>query len=309
MLKMRYVKLLIRSSCLQSNAEKAKEARSWNWTWEIYISCLCSFNLVELSYNKQIIWFQSVDSILLVFFDERLVTVNNKIPSLMVLPNLETFGKIRRTRWSSTYLLQLSLLLLISKSLASSYGQTAINSGLCVDLSNVLDNFHPIDWENTKQEIVSYLPFEAEVLVCADGGDWGIYLKICLNHSSQPLSKISYSSLSQTVYSIQIQHFVREDIIVWRPRVLQVRNNFISQKLDFVKWTSKTFYTADPLMKRRFNISKFLNNIITSFLMLNDLKYGYTLDRRTLIWVCKANFIVISGNENYVAVFLEDLDK
>ena len=64
----------------------------------------------------------------------------------------------------------------------SRYGQTGLLSGLRIEMKIGIDYFHLTDWCSHKQRRVSYSPYGAEILACADADDRGFYIKSCLQY-------------------------------------------------------------------------------------------------------------------------------
>lgn len=62
----------------------------------------------------------------------------------------------------------------------SGYGQTGFLTGLRIKQKSEIDLYHAIDWASGKQKRVSYSPYGAKVLACAETDDRGYYLKVGL---------------------------------------------------------------------------------------------------------------------------------
>ena len=157
----------------------------------------------------------------------------------------------------------------------SGYGQTGLLTGLRIIRSEGADIFHTIDWCTNKQRRVSYSPYGAEVLACADADDRGYYLKsglLSLFSSLKTRSELCTDSrcLYDTITTLHEAKYYR-----LRPTVERIRNCFDSQELDFMRWIPGDANPADELTKRNRITFKLLNRLISSGIICMQIESGY----------------------------------
>lgn len=164
---------------------------------------------------------------------------------------------------------------------SSGYGQSGIITGLRIEMEHGLDLYHAIDWCSNKQRRVSYSPYGAEVLACADADDRGFYLKSALNSifTRKPTRNELFSD-SRCLYDTTTTLHEGKDYRL-RPTVQRIRNSFDSQELNYMRWIAGTSNPADALTKRNPNTSSLLNELVSKGIMCIDLKSGFARDSRT----------------------------
>ena len=141
--------------------------------------------------------------------------------------------------------------------------------------------YHLLDWCSNKQKRVSYSPYGAEILACADADDRGFYLKYGIR-CIFPKTEIGNELLtdSKCLYdTITTLHEGRDYRL--RPTVQKMRNSFDSKELDFMRWIPGTDNPADALTKRNLSTYTVLNNIASTGMMCIDLNSGYCVDSTT----------------------------
>lgn len=112
---------------------------------------------------------------------DQLVTDNDMLAGLMNLKPWVTFKAPPRLDSIDDVIVCTFTDASFNQSTSSGYGQTGTLTGLRIQLRNGVGLFHPIYWVSNKQRRVSYSPYGAEILACADGEDRGFYFKSGLN--------------------------------------------------------------------------------------------------------------------------------
>ena len=158
------------------------------------------------------------------------------------------------------------------------YGQTGLVTGLRIKLKDGMDFYHALDWTSSKQKRVSYSPYGAEVLACADADDRGYYLKTGLA-SLFPNTKIrsELSIDSRCLYdTITTLHEGRDYRL--RPTVQRIRNSFDSHELNHMRWIPGDMNPSDALTKRNPHSWQLLNEILSSGILCINVESGYAVD-------------------------------
>jgi len=189
-------------------------------------------------------------------FVEQLVMANGMLKELRALKPWITYRKAPESDLIKEVYVSTFSDASFNQCSASGYGQSGILTGLRIELQNGPDLFHPIDWCSNKQRRVSYSPYGAEVLACADADDRGHYMKTCL-----------------------MLHEGKDFRL--RPTVQRIRNSFDSQELDFMRWVAGTINPADALTKRNPGTTKLLNEMVSQGIVCMDLRSGFVHNSKT----------------------------
>ena len=121
-----------------------------------------------------------------------------------------------------------------NQSTGHGYGQTGFFNRLRIVLHQGMDYYHLLDWCSNKQKRVSYSPYGADILACADADDRGFYLKYGIR-CIFPKTEIRNELLtdSKCLYdTITTLHEGRDDRL--RPTVQRMRNSFDAKELEFM---------------------------------------------------------------------------
>ena len=158
------------------------------------------------------------------------------------------------------------------------YGQTGLIKGLRIKLNDGMDRFHALDWASAKQKRVSYSPYGAEVLACADADDRGFYLKTGLESMFMHTKIRSELSVdSRCLYdTVTTSHEGRDYRL--RPTVQRIRNSFDNHELNHMRWIPGDINPADALTKRNPQTWKLLNEILSSGILCVNIESGYAVD-------------------------------
>ena len=160
----------------------------------------------------------------------------------------------------------------------SGYGQTGLLTGLRIKQRDGVDLYHAIDWSSSKQKRVSYSPYGAEVLACAEADDRGYYIKIGLM-SLFPNTKVrnELSTDSRCLYdTITTLHEGRDYRL--RPTVQRIRNSFDSHELNHMRWIAGNENPSDALTKRNIKTWRLLNEILANGVLCTNVESGYAVD-------------------------------
>lgn len=164
---------------------------------------------------------------------------------------------------------------------SSGYGQSGVLMGLRIELYKGPDLFHPVDWFSNKQKRVSYSPYGAEILACADADDRGYYFKSGLNSIFKDAAvRNELFTDSRCLYDTITTLHEGKDFRL-RPTVQRLRNSFDSRELDFMKWIPGTINPADALTKRNPETTKLLNEMTSTGVVCIDIHSGYSLNSQT----------------------------
>lgn len=118
----------------------------------------------------------------------------------------------------------------------SGNGQTGLITGLRIKRKHGIDLFHALDWSSSKQKRVSYSPYGAEALACAEADDRGYYLKTDLAFMfSQTKFWSELCTDCRCLYdTVTTLHEARDNRL--RPTVQRIRNSFDSHELNHMRW-------------------------------------------------------------------------
>ena len=161
---------------------------------------------------------------------------------------------------------------------SSGYGQTGLITGLRIKQKDGVDLFHPLDWTSSKQKRVSYSPYGAEVLACAEAEDRGYYLKMGLM-SIFPLTKVrnELCTDSRCLYdTVTTLHEARDYRL--RSTVQRIRNSFDSHELNHMRWIAGDCNPSDALTKRNGKTWALLNEIFANGVLCISVESGYAVD-------------------------------
>lgn len=212
---------------------------------------------------------------------EQLVLANDILSDLMKLKPWIIFKKPPMVSEINEILVSTFTDASFNKSAQSGYGQTGTITGLHIRLRNGLGIFHPVDWCSTKQRRVSYSPYGAEVLACADADDRGFYFKSGINSifCEAKIRNELYTDSMCLYNTITTLHEGKDFRL--RPTVQRIRNSFDSKELDFMRWIPGTINPADALTKRSPETRKLLNELLAGGTICMDLDSGYVHNSAT----------------------------
>ena len=164
---------------------------------------------------------------------------------------------------------------------ATGYGQTGLVTGLRIKRKTGLDLFHPLDWVSAKQKRVSYSPYGAEVLACAEADDRAYYVKnglMSIFYNTKVRSELTTDSrcLYDTITTL---HEARDYRL--RPTVQRLRNSFDSHELDYMRWISGDTNPSDALTKRNMKTWTLLNEIFATGILCMNVESGYAVNSET----------------------------
>ena len=213
---------------------------------------------------------------------EELVTANNFLTEILALKPQIVFRAPPQPSEIEEVLVSTFADASFNHSSRSGYGQTGLITGLRMKRKNGVDLFHAIDWSSSKQKRVSYSPYGAEVLACAEGDDRGFYLKAGLSHvfeKTKIRNELTTDSLClfDTITTLHESKDYR-----LRPTVQRMRNSFDSRELDFMRWIPGTQNPADALTKRNANTWILLNKILATGVLCTQIECGFAVD--SAVW-------------------------
>lgn len=212
---------------------------------------------------------------------ERLVIANEMLKEILSLKPWVTFRQPPNAANIKEVLISSFSDASFNLSSSSGYGQTGVLTGFRIELHKGPDIFHPIDWCSNKQRRVSYSPYGAEILACADADDRGYYFKVGLNSIFMQASiRSELFTDSRCLYDTIATLHESKDFRL-RATVQRIRNSFDSQELDFMKWIPGTINPVDALMKRNPETTKLLNEMISGGIVRIDLHSGFSLNSHT----------------------------
>ena len=159
----------------------------------------------------------------------------------------------------------------------SGYGQTGLLTVLRIKQRDGVDLYHPIDWPSSKQKRVSYSPYGAKVLACAEADDREYYIKIGLM-SLFPNTKVrnelstDLRCLYDTITTLHEGRYYR-----LRPTVQRIRNSFESHEFNHMRWIAGVGNLSDALTKRNIKTWRLPNEILATGVFCTNFESGYAV--------------------------------